>query len=200
MSKSLSLPLVHSLEPRRASLLTVTLLALTLTAPALYAPALHAQTNSSAAEALAPGCGAPAAKFSVKTDKSAHPFAQPDPTKAILYFIQNDSEFLSRPQPTTRIGVNGQWVGATGSNSYFYTAVDPGDVHLCASWQTAVVLGQGHKTAAANLTAQAGNIYYFEIKNKLTHDIGPVISLRPLDIDQGQLQINTSAYSTSHPK
>ena len=94
--------------------------------------------------AAAPGCGEPKMKFEVKTEKSQHP-AQTDVGKAMVYFIENDSQFDSFPSPTTRMGIDGEWVGATHGNSYFSVSVDPGEHHLCASWQSSVIIGQGHK-------------------------------------------------------
>src|SRR5690349_13144679 len=71
-------------------------------------------------QATAPGCGPTNLKFSVRTDKSQHPSAQPDKDKALIFFMEDDASFESRPQPTTRLGVDGNWVGANHGNSYFY--------------------------------------------------------------------------------
>jgi hypothetical protein len=151
--------------------------------------------------AIAPGCGAEDAKFAVKTEKRQHPVTQPDAGKALVYFVEDDSEFGSSPKPTTRAGLDGKWVGATHGNSYFYFTVDPGEHHLCASWQTTVVLGQGHKTAAAHFTAEAGSVYYFRVKNTWMRDLGvAVISLKPLDTDEGLLLASKFSLSNFHPK
>ena len=150
----------------------------------------------------APGCGASAVKFSVKTEKGRHP-AQPEAGKALVYFIENDSNFVSFPKPTTRAGLDGKWVGATHGNSYLYFSVDPGVHHLCASWQTAVILGKGHMTAAAHFTADAGGVYYFEAKNTFINVENQAIAdttLTPLDSDQGQILVDQFALSTSHLK
>jgi hypothetical protein len=148
----------------------------------------------------APGCGEPKIKFEVKTEKGQRP-ALTDVGKALVYFIENDSQFDSFPSPTTRMGIDGEWVGATHGNSYFYSSVSPGVHHLCASWQKAVILLQGRQTAAAHFTAEAGGVYYFEIKNiwHREHGAGD-ISLRPLDSDEGQLLANKFSYSTFQPK
>jgi hypothetical protein len=146
----------------------------------------------------APGCGAPNIKFKVTTEKGHPRSAQPDAGKALVYFIEDDSDFESFPKPTTRIGVDGEWVGAMHGNSYFYFSVDPGVHHLCTSWQTTVVLAQGHKTAAAHFTAEAGGVYYFEVKNKWLREHGSAgTSLNPLDSDEGQLLVDKFSLSTS---
>ncbi len=158
--------------------------------------------NNNAASAGSPGCGDDAVKFSVKTGQGQNP-AQPDAGKAIVYFIEDDSNFNSIVKPTTRAGVDGKWVGATHGNSYLYFSVDPGVHHLCASWQSNVGLENDRKTAAAHFTAEAGGVYYFEVKNifyssKSSEMID--MSFIPLDSDGGQLLVNKFALSTSKQK
>jgi hypothetical protein len=71
---------------------------------------------------------------------------------------------------------------------YFYFSVDPGEHHLCASWQTAVMEGQGHKAAAAHCTAKAEDVYYFSARNTWWHDNGAAAAkLLPSDSDEAQL-------------
>jgi hypothetical protein len=146
-------------------------------------------------------CGAADARFEVKTAKGRYAAAQSDVGKALVYFVEDDSDFGSTPKPTTRAGVDGGWVGATHGNSYFYLSVDPGEHHLCASWQSEVILGQGHKVAVAHFTAAAGEVYYFEVKNTWTLDLGSAgISLKPLDSDEGELLVRKFSLSTFHLK
>ncbi|MGB9199074.1 MAG: DUF2846 domain-containing protein [Terriglobales bacterium] len=151
----------------------------------------------------APGCGDANTKFAVKSDKSDKDqhAAKPEPGKALIYFLQDDSDFNSHPRPTSRIGIDGAWVGAMQSNSYFFYSVDPGVHHLCASWQTTVGPGSSHKSAAAHFTADANGVYYFVVKDTWWRDGGaPGIYLNPLDSDEGQLLANKFSYSTSRPK
>jgi hypothetical protein len=151
--------------------------------------------------AVAPGCGAEDSKYDVKTDKGQHPMTQPDAGKALVVFIEDDMDFGSHPKPTTRAGLDGGWVGATHGNSYFSFSVDPGEHHLCASWQKAVIVRQGHKAAAAHFTAEAGKVYYFRVKNSWHRDLGTaLIDFTPLDSDEGLLLASKFALSTSHPK
>ncbi|MGA3213162.1 MAG: hypothetical protein ABSD20_17810 [Terriglobales bacterium] len=147
----------------------------------------------------APGCGDPKVKFEVKTAK-VRQSAQPEEGKALLYFIEDDSNFGSSPKPTARMGVDGDWVGATHGSSYLSVSVDPGVHHLCASWQTTVVVGMGHMTSAAHFTAEAGNVYYFVVRDIWVRDGLRDMSLGPLDSDEGQLLVNRFSLSTSHPK
>jgi hypothetical protein len=96
--------------------------------------------------APAPGCSTTFIKFDVKTDKSQHPVMQPESGKAIVYFVEDDTEFQSTPKPTTRTGMDGTWAGANHGNCYFYSSVDPGEHHLCANWQSGIGIGLGQKS------------------------------------------------------
>jgi hypothetical protein len=166
-----------------------------------FAMAKDAQ-GSSAPNTGAPGCGVDSAKFAVDNGAGGAA-ASGEPGKALVYFIEDDSNFGSFPKPTTRMGVDGKWVGATHGNSYMALAVDPGEHHLCASWQTAVILGKGKMASAAHFTAEAGGVYYFEVKNTFILGDNSAItdmSLKPLDSDEGQLLANKYPVSVSKPK
>lgn len=174
-----------------------------LEAMVLFAVALPAFGQSQpASTAGAPGCGAANIEFDVKTDNKQHPTAQPDAGNALVYFLQDDSEFGSRPRPTVRFGIDGAWVGATHSYSYFYVSVDPGEHHICSSWQGLVVLvGPARREAALHFTAEAGRAYYFRANDILDRESRlPAVLLRPLDSDEAQLLMTNFASSTSHPK
>ncbi len=165
----------------------------------LASPALAQSAPTGAAMPRA--CGAADTRFDVKANKAQHTAAQPDAGKALVYLVEDDSDFGSKPKPTTRAGLDGAWVGATRGNSYFYFSVDPGEHHLCASWQSAVIVGQGRKIAAAHFTAAAGEVYYFEVKNTWTLDLGSAgISLKLLDSDEGELLVRKFSLSIFHLK
>jgi len=70
-------------------------------ASATFAQSAHTVT------AAATGCGPDNTKFDVQSTKSQHPFAKPDVGKAMIYFLQDDTYFLSHPRPTTRFGLDG---------------------------------------------------------------------------------------------
>jgi len=156
--------------------------------------------NTPTASAIAPGCGPADTRFQVKTDQNRHPTIQPDAGKAVVYFLQDDSEFLTRPRPTTRFGVDGEWVGATKSNSYFYVFVAPGERHLCASWQSFEGFDV-ENTAAAHFTADPGGVYFFRAHDFWARDFGPAhVELVPLDSDEGLLLASKFSLSTATPK
>ena len=166
----------------------------------LLAASAFAQTSSTTPMA-APGCGAADVKFSVKTDKSQHPAAQAEAGKAMVYIIEDDTEFESYPRPTTRLGLDGQWIAANHGNSYSYFSVDPGEHHLCASWQGTVIVGARNTSAAAHFTAEAGKVYFFTVKNKWLREHGFTrVDLSPIDSDEGQLLASKYPLSTSRPK
>lgn len=150
--------------------------------------------------ATVPGCGVATAKFDVKTDKSQHPSAQPESGKALVYFMEDDDSFESNPKPTARIGVDGSWVGANHGDSYFFLSVDPGEHHLCSSWQSFVAFGARETSAAPHFTAEAGQTYYFRVRNTWIGDHLHQVDLLPVDSDEGQLLASRFAFSTSHPK
>jgi hypothetical protein len=174
-------------------LIVITLLA--------FASPTFGQSQSSSAPAV-PGCGPANIEFNVKTDDNHHPAIKPEPGKAILYFLQDDAEFQSNPRPTTRFGVDGIWVGATHSNSYFFVSVSPGEHHFCASWQGLVGAFFQRREAALHFTAEAGMSYYFQAKNLYEPQTQKtaIVLLKPLDSDEGELLMSQFSFSTSNPK
>ena len=157
----------------------------------------------------APGCGLATVMFAVQTDRNQHAVPNPEPAKALLVFLQDDARFGARPRPTTRFGVDGAWAGATHANSYFYVPIEPGEHHLCASWQFSVPPNprldpRPRSTAAAHFTAEAGKIYYFRARDVLILEsagsTGPDVELEGLDSDEALILLRSFAFSSSHAK
>ena len=157
--------------------------------------------NAPTETAAPPGCGAENTKFDVKTDRSQHPLVKPEPGKALVYFLQDDTYFQSVPRPTTRFGLDGNWVGATQANSYFYASVDPGEHHLCAGWQSFVGFNVARKSAAAHFTAEAGGVYFFAVNDHADrgdeHQRPAGMKLSAVDSDEAQLLMSKFGFSTS---
>ena len=63
---------------------------------------------------------------------------------------------------TTRFGVDGAWVGANQSNSYFAMNVDLGVHHMCVQDQSRVKKFRAD-IALDSFTAEPGTVYYYEI-------------------------------------
>lgn len=167
----------------------------------LFLFASPAFAQSAPTVATAPGCGASSTAFSVKTNKNQHPFAQPDAGKALVYFIEDDSNFNAGGKPTVRAGLDGAWVGATHGSSYFYFPVDVGEHHLCASWQGKYMQAYA---AAADFTAKAGDLYFFRVRDTFQWpkggDLVRKMDLKPVNSDEGQLLASKYSFSTSHTK
>lgn len=159
---------------------------------------LTALAQSAAAPAAATtGCGDAAVRYDVDTDRGLHP-APPQPGRALVYFIQDDRKVTGFLRPTTRVGVDGSWVGATHGNTYFFFFVDPGAHHLCASWQPSSFFAQGQKTMTVDFSAKAGATYYFQATNTLPGSSrAATISLTPLSNDEGFDLVDSGDYAYS---
>lgn len=173
--------------------------------------ALSAVCSLQARAQEGPGCGPANVKFDVSTKKAQLSTVARDSGKAFVYFLQDDLKYDSTPRPTTRFGIDGAWVGATHANSYFYVAVDPGEHHLCANWQSDTTglswVGPKRSTAATAFTAEAGKFYYFRAQDiaRRNEPGGPIISepevrLMAMEPDEAQVIINSFSLSLSHPK
>jgi len=165
-----------------------------------FATSTFAQSNPTP-QAAAPGCGTDNTKFEVKSDRSQHPFLKPDPGKALIYFLQDDSYFENRPRPTSRFGLDGKWIGATHANSYFYFSVAAGEHHLCANWQNFLAVKVAAKSAATHINAAPGDSYFFAVTDCYIEHQGPAfMKISQLDNEQAQLLMSRFAFSASHAK
>ena len=161
----------------------------------LLASPLMAQQDQAAAAFAAAGCGQNEVQFDVKTDKKQHPLPQPAPGKAMVYVLEEDfAAFCIGGCITTRVGVDGAWVGANQGKSYLFFIVDPGDHRVCTAWQSSLK-GRSQVSAAISLTAEAGKSYYFR-----TFVFNGALKLKQVDSANGPLLILSSALSTSQPK
>ena len=158
---------------------------------------LFAQINANTGHAAPPACGPDSKQFVVKTDFEDHPLEKAE-GKAVVYFLQDDGQI---PRPTVRWGVDGTWAGATHSQSYFHIVVNPGEHHLCTSWQWTVPFGPGRQLALFHFTAEPGKTYYFRARTY--HSSGlpePQTELAAADSDEGRFLTGRYAYSSSRPK
>lgn len=176
--------------------------ALTLLLLALLASSAFAQSQPVPAP-LASSCGPSNVKFKVKLDNTQHSVAQPEPGKALVYVIE-----VFRPpsgdviKPTVRVGLDGRWVGANRASSYLFFLVDPGEHHLCASWQS--TFGQiSNQYSLTSFTAEGGKVYFFRIEPRVEsiHSGGEAWSrdLAPVNPDEAQYLIANSSLSRSRP-
>jgi len=144
------------------------------------------------------GCGPAEIKFeSHLADIQASP--GPVPGKALVYFDENDAGDVSAAPPLTRVGIDGQWVGAMQEVSWIYAYVEPRSHQLCANWQTSWQTAWPTTTRSLLFTAQPGGVYYFEVKyEKVAGEVE--MHLKMLDSDQGPKTIRKYFYGTSRLK
>jgi hypothetical protein len=147
------------------------------------------------------GCGPASLKLDVKTNKKQHDQVQPESGKALVYVF---SEYVSDPHyqtighVTTRIGMDGNWMGASHESSYLSFPADPGTHRICSDVQS--IFAPKSLSAAADLNAEAGKIYYFRVVVKELHTEPIHMFVSPVDEAEGQLMLSNSALSISHPK
>jgi uncharacterized protein DUF2846 len=184
----------------RKNLLMLFASAVALAAVPAFAQNASPKMLASVPQAVAPGCGAKSVKFEVKTEKGQHPFPDPATGKALVYFIEDDSQYHASPKPTMRAGVDGQWMGATHGSSYFYFEVTPGGHHLCTNWG---ILGRTAYPSALRFTAEAGKSYFFRVQNTWIYpkDANTAIDkseFKPIEPDQGEVLASQFKFAISH--
>ena len=156
----------------------------------LFAASAFAQEPS---DGVASACGAKSGNFSVTLDKSQHTLAQPEPGRALVYFIQEKGSDTF--DVTTKIGIDGAWVGANKNSSYFAVSVDPGEHHVCANVQSF----RGHPLGLVHFTAEAGKVYYFDGRVVYGEAVDLYFFLGAVDSDQARHFIDVHALSVSTP-
>jgi hypothetical protein len=108
----------------------------------------------------------------------------------------------------TRVGIDGDWVGAYGFKSYMYFSVAPGEHRLCTSQQSALKSRRDNTASAITFTAEEGKMYYFRTQPTPTSLAASTktgvpngdVELAKLDPAQAQLMMRKWGYSTSQPK
>ncbi len=171
----------------------------TLLAVLLFSSSVFAQNQPPAGNRQA-ACGQNDVHFDIKKDSGQH-IAQIEPGKALVYIIQDeDHPDCIKCDTTTRVGLDGSWVGANNEDSYFYFSVEPGEHHLCANRQPQ--LGVTTKPISLlGFTAEAGKTYYFRIHAVYGADRGASYSdFAAVNPDEAKYLISISPYSVSHPK
>jgi hypothetical protein len=150
-----------------------------------FAASAFAQKPS---DGVAAACGPKDASFDVKLDKTQHTLVQPEPGKALVYFIQESG--------AAKIGLDGAWVGANKSSSYFAVSVEPGEHHVCADVRTPRGI-PGVPVGFLHFTAEAGRVYYFDAR--VVYGAESYLFLGPVDSDQAKHLIASYPLSVSTP-
>ena len=106
-------------------------------------------------EIEAKACGPSEHKFSVRTDKNQHPTPEPPSDKALVYVIRPT---MMGNKIQTKLGVDGQWVGANRGNNYFFLTLEPGEHNFCS---------QAENRSAVALRVEPGKTYYLQQKIRM---------------------------------
>ena len=159
----------------------------------LFAASGFAQAVPATATAA---CGPENTNFKVTLDKSQKTLAQPERGKARVYFFQDAGTGATLGYPTTKLGMDGVWVGANHGNSYFSVSVEPGEHHVCATLQSSLV---AQRVELAHFTAAVGKIYYYRTRLIMSRSM-ELLDLDSIDSDQGKYLIASFPLSVSAPK
>jgi hypothetical protein len=152
----------------------------------LFAASAFAQKPSGAATSA---CGPKDTSFDVKLDKTQHTLAEPDPGKALVYFILENGA-------AARIGLDGAWVGANKNSSYFAVSVEPGEHHVCGDVRTPRGI-PGVPVGLLHFTAEAGTVYYFDAR--VIFGAQSYLFFGAVDSDQAKQLIASYPLSVSTP-
>jgi hypothetical protein len=151
-------------------------------------------TGQGQPSALPPACGLEKVSYNVKLDESQHALVQPEPGKALVYFTQEKGSDAFGV--TTRIGMDGKWVGANKNSSSFALSVEPGDHHVCADVRSF----RGNPLGLLHFTAEAGKSYYFDARIVYGEEAKANLFFGAVDSDQGEYLIGSLPLSVSIPK
>ncbi len=165
----------------------------------LFTIAAFAQDPAAVSAAQA-ACGRTGLNFGVKDDNSQHAVEQPEAGKALVYVIQDIGAIpCIGGCITTKVALDGTWVGANHHNSYLSFTVEPGECHLCANWQSHFARLSG-LVGLAHFTAEAGKVYYFRTRAFEAYKGAAYLDLDPIDSDLGKFLVASYPLSISHPK
>lgn len=136
------------------------------------------------------------------TELSAQPVSTgepqlPQPGKALVYFVQDESG--TRAHLTSRVGLDGSWVGALERNSYFSVAVTPGKHHACVA-----MTNRKHPNAQLiQFTVKPGDVKYYRVRAIVGgEELGSfaVILFGPVDKDETRYLIASDPQIIATPK
>jgi hypothetical protein len=156
------------------------------------------------------GCGPSNIKFDVTTARNQPQISEPEPGKALVYIVEDVKNPSAMPfgQVTTRVGLDGSWVGANHGQSYMRFSADPGERRVCADWQSSLKSLQ-RLSGAATLNAEAGKTYFYRVEvtvpwtgraNERGDDQSGQLTLQAIDRPEGLLLISRSASSSWRAK
>lgn len=134
------------------------------------------------------GCGPEKTQYEVTLAAPDKGVIAPSLGKARVYVIETvgaDSNI------TTRVGVDGNWVGANTGKGYTSFEVDPGSHNICADWQS-ILKARQQDGGAMVMRAEAGRTYYFAVSVLVQ---GLDFNLTEVDEAEGQWLLSISQKS-----
>ncbi|HEX3894117.1 MAG TPA: hypothetical protein VHW46_16200 [Terracidiphilus sp.] len=140
-----------------------------------------------------PTCGSSGTTFKVALDSNDHTLAQPEPGKALVYFV-HDAGMTGGTlgYPTVRVAIDGAWASANHGNSWFSIPVQPGDHHVCVNLQSSLFDG---RMELMHFTAEPNKVYFFRTRLVMSRAV-ELLELQPIDGDEGEYLVG--AFSRSH--
>ena len=106
------------------------------------------------------GCGPGKTQYDVTLNAPDKGVIAPSPGKARVYVIEIVG--ANNTGVTTRVGEDGNWVGAITGRGYTSFEVDPGNHNICADWQS-IQKARQQDGGAIEMKAEAGRTYYFVV-------------------------------------
>lgn len=157
-------------------------------------------------------CGPETTRFQIRASKSARPDAPPA-GKALVYLIEDNTDFNWTPEPTTRVAIDGNWKSAVHGNAATAFEVAPGAHRLCLRWQDwsrggagllrGLRIGYTPASATVALEAETGKIYYYLAHNLYDPHGGAAgaahIELTPLPAAEGGARASFPSTSPGSP-
>ncbi|MHB1701101.1 MAG: hypothetical protein ACYCSN_13405 [Acidobacteriaceae bacterium] len=165
----------------------------------LLSPMAWAQGQASAL--LGRACGPNGTKFAAHTGSPQSAPSEPLKSKARIVLFMETYSISSGCRYPVRVGMDGNWIGATCLRTYISADIDPGNHHLCADLQQK---RSAKYTALYSFAAEAGKVYYFRAQmiddpNFNLSDIIPM-HLDPINEDEGLLLLSIRLPSESRVK
>lgn len=175
--------------------------ALRLLAPPMLIVCCAFGENRAPSSIVTSACGPANVKFEVQAGSAEFFPLHPDLVKATIYLIQDVPSNPGPPAVTTRVGLDGAWIGALRGRSWIKVLVDPGLHHLCADGQWSQWFGP-ESIALQGIHAEGGKTYYFRVRflNSYGGSRFLLLGIEAADDDEGQYLVESSVSVTSHPK
>jgi len=145
--------------------------------------------NATADFRTAAGCGSEKTHYEVTLNPPDKGVIAPSAGKARIYVIEIVG--TNTTGVTTRVGVDGNWMGANTGQGYISFEVDPGSHNICADWQSILKVRQ-QDGGAMVMRVEAGGTYYFVV-GVLVQALN--FSLTEVDEAEGQWLLSISQKS-----